>query len=105
MDHDILILVLANMHGIGGLALEWFKDYLRNRPVQVLTGNSVSEAAGIPFSIPQGSCTGPVLYNMYSSTMGKLTQVYQVNLLGYSDDTTLYDTFNLNSMGDEDSKT
>ena len=27
VDHDILIVVLENMYGIGGLALEWFKDY------------------------------------------------------------------------------
>ena len=104
VDHEILIMVLANMYGIGRLALEWFKDYLRNRAVQVLIGNSVSEAVGIPFSVPQGSCAGSVLCNMCSSMMGKLTQCYLVNLLSYTDDKTLYDTFNLNSMGDEDSK-
>ena len=26
------------MYGISGLALEWFKDYLRNRTAQVLIG-------------------------------------------------------------------
>ena len=36
--------------------------------------------------------------------IGKLIQGYLVNLLSYVDDKTLYDTFNLNSMGDEDSK-
>ena len=36
--------------------------------------------------------------------MGKLTHGYLVNLLGYADDKTLYDTFNLNSKGDVDSK-
>ena len=41
---------------------------------------------------------------MYSSTIGRLTQGHLVNLLGYVDDKTLYDTFNLNSMGGEDSK-
>ena len=41
---------------------------------------------------------------MYSSLMGKLTQGYLVNILGYADDKTLYHTFNLNSIGDEDSK-
>ena len=66
------------------------KDYLRNRAVQVLIGNSVSEAVGIPFSVPQGSCAGPVLYNIYSSMMGKLTHCYLVSLLGYADDKTLY---------------
>ena len=59
---------------------------------------------GIPFSVPQESCAGQVLYNIYSSTIGKLIQGYLVNLLGYVHDKTLYDTFNLNSMGDEDSK-
>ena len=33
VDHAILIMVLANLYGISGLALEWFKDYLRNRVV------------------------------------------------------------------------
>ena len=41
---------------------------------------------------------------MYSSRIGMLTQGYLVNLLGYADDKTLYDTFNLNFMGDKDSK-
>ena len=59
----------------------------------LLIGNSVSEAVGIPFSVPQGSCAGPVLYNIYSSMMGKLTHGYLVNLLGYADDKTLYNTF------------
>ena len=36
--------------------------------------------------------------------MGKLTQGYLVNILGYADDKTLYNIFNLNSNGDEDSK-
>ena len=56
VGHNILIMVLKNKYGIGGLALKWFKDYLRNRAVQVLIGNSISEAVGIPFSVPQGSC-------------------------------------------------
>ena len=41
---------------------------------------------------------------MYTSMMDKLTQDYLVNPLGYANDKTLYNTFNLNSKGDEDSK-
>ena len=81
--------VLANMYGISGLALEWYKDYLRNRVVQVLGRNSVSEAVSIQFSDLQWSCAGPELYSMYFSTLGKLTQGYLVNILGYADDKTL----------------
>ena len=36
--------------------------------------------------------------------MGKLTQGYLVNLLGYAEDKKLYDTFNLNSISGDDSK-
>ena len=53
---------------------------------------------------PQGSCGGSVLYNIYPNTMGKLTQGYLDKLLGFADDKTLFDTFNLNSNGDEDGK-
>ena len=41
---------------------------------------------------------------MYSSMMDKLTQGCLVNLLGYADNKTLYNTFNLNSKGAEDNK-
>ena len=54
VDHDIFIMFLADMYGIGGLALEQFKDYFRNRTVQVLVGNSVSEDVSILFSVPKG---------------------------------------------------
>ena len=36
--------------------------------------------------------------------MGHLTQGYPINLLEYANDKTLYDTLNLNSMGDENRK-
>ena len=36
--------------------------------------------------------------------LDKLTQGHLVNLLGYADDKTLYNIFNLNSKGDEESK-
>ena len=61
--------------------------------MQVLVGNSVSEAVSIPFSVPQGSCVGQVLYNKFSSTMGKLTQSYLVNLKVKVKVMDLYSTF------------
>ena len=40
---------------------EWLKDYLKNRSVQVLLGNSVSEVLSTPFSVPHRLCAGFVL--------------------------------------------
>ena len=59
LDHDILIMVLANMHGIGGLAREWFKDYLRNRTVQVLVGNSGIRGCKYPILCTTGIMCRP----------------------------------------------
>ena len=89
VDHSTLATVLENMYGISGLALERFKDYLRISVVQALVRNGLSEAVSIPFSVHQGSCTGPVLHNVNSGTLGKLTQGYSVNILVYADDKTL----------------
>ena len=58
---------MANMCGISEPAMKWFKDYLRDRVVQVLVRNSFSEAVSIPSSVPQGSFAGSVLCNMYFS--------------------------------------
>ena len=41
---------------------------------------------------------------MYCNTLGKLTQGYLVRIPVYADDKTLYDTFNLNIIGDEANK-
>ena len=59
VDHDILIMVLENMYGIGRLALEWFKDYLRYRIVHVLIRNNVPEGVGIPFLYTMGIMCRP----------------------------------------------
>ena len=72
--------------------------------MQVLIGNSISKAVGIPFFVLWVSCAGPVLYNMYSSRMGKLTLCYIVNLLVYADYKTVYDSFHLKSMDNKGSK-
>ena len=53
-DHRSLITVLENMYGTSWQGLEWFKDYLRNRSLQVLVGNCVFEVLSLPFSVPLG---------------------------------------------------
>ena len=39
----------------------------------------------LPFSVPQGSCAGPVLYLVYASTMEKAVSE-SIGVHGYADD-------------------
>ena len=69
VDHGILLNVLQNKFGISGNALSWFRSYLQPRFCKVNIHNANSEDKELRFSIPQGSCAGPVLYSAYASTL------------------------------------
>ena len=69
VDHQVLIEVLRNKFGIDGVALEWYKDYLYPRGCQVKVRDSILKVMGLPFSVPQGSCSGANLYSACASTL------------------------------------
>ena len=85
VDHDILVSVLKAKFGIEGRALNWFDSYLRQRSYKVNVCRAYSEHKYLPFSVPQGSCAGPVLYILYASTMQEVIG-NKVDLHGYADD-------------------
>ena len=72
VDHDMLLSVLSKKFGVVDNALKWFDAYLRPRRFQVLIGNTRSKEIDLPFSVPQGSCAGPVLYSAYASTLQEI---------------------------------
>ena len=61
MDHQVFVQVLNKKFGICGHALDWLETYLRPLTLQVQIGTALSRKKY--FSVPQGSCAGPVLYN------------------------------------------
>ena len=69
VNHGVLLKVLQNRFGIKDLALNWFRSYLSNRKITVQINDCFSDELDLPFSVPQGSCAGPVLFNMYASTL------------------------------------
>ena len=85
VNHKVLLSNLQNNSGISGRALEWFKNYLTPTDMRVKIGKSYSERKELTFSVPQGSCSGANLFNMYSGTIREVVDP-QLNLLAYADD-------------------
>ena len=92
VDHSVLSSVLENRFGVKDAALKWIKSYLLDRQLSVKVGTEMSSKRTFNFSVPQGSCLGPVLFNMYSSTIAECIHPEQ-DLGGYADDHVIWDSF------------
>ena len=69
VHHQMLTEVLRNKFGIDGVALEWYKDYLYPKGYQVKVRDSILKVMDLPFSVPQGCCSGENLHSAYASTL------------------------------------
>ena len=67
VDHDILLSVLRNKYGIHGKALKWFNEYLRPHSFNVAVKGFYSKEYNLEVSVPQGSCVGVNIFNLYCS--------------------------------------
>ena len=63
-DHNILLQVLKNQYRIDGKALDWYNSYLCPRSSMVQVKGSKFTLQPVEFSVPQGSCGGPILYSV-----------------------------------------
>ena len=70
IHHDILLQRLEFAFGISGRARKWFGSYLQDRSQCVCVGKDVSNSSCGLRSL-QGSVLGPLLYAMYTKSMGK----------------------------------
>ena len=64
---------------------KWFDSYLSPRQFQVNIGKAYSEPIDLQFSVPQGSCAGPILFLLYASTIGEVIP-QTIDIHGYADD-------------------
>ena len=83
--HHKVLSILQNIFGISGTVLEWFRNYLNHRDMTVKIGQSYSDRKELTFSVPQGSCSGANLFNMYSGTIREVVDPC-LDLLAYADD-------------------
>ena len=92
VDHEILANVLSSCFGVTDNALQWISSYLNDRKLTVNIRDGHSNIKCFNFSVPQGSCLGPILFNLYCSTITECIEDNQ-SLGGYADDHCIIGTF------------
>ena len=86
-----------------GVTLEWFRSYLSDRCQQVcIEDGSLSNQRYLNCGVPQGSCLGPLLFVMYTSTLFKVIERHLPEAHCYADDTQLYVSFKPGEVNAQD---
>lgn len=95
VDIDKLLGILKSDLGIVGTALQWFKSFLVGRTQRVKIKNSLSDTLTVLFGVPQGSVLGPILFNIYISSLSLVIRNAGFSTSGYADDNNAYKSFAL----------
>ena len=80
-------------YGIRGIALKWFRNYLKNREQFVQYDNCKSSNKSISCGVPQGSVLGPTLFLIYILTIDLPNSSTYLNFRLFADDSNLFHTF------------
>ena len=93
LPHELLLKKL-NIYGIRGLVNNWFKSYLTNRKLytkcKTLSSNKLEKSKQylITHGTAQGSCLGPLLFNIFCNDI--YLNIRRCKLILFADDTTLH---------------
>ena len=81
-------------------ALDWFKSYLQTRLFKVKVGEAYSSERSLTYSVPQGSCAGANLFNLYWSPLGDAIPP-NLSLSDFADDHSIRTQFHADNRPDE----
>ena len=100
VNHTILLKVLKAKYGITEQALKWFDSYLKGRSFKVVIEEKYSKPHSLDVSVPQGSCVGVSIFNLYCLTLHEVIPK-NLTLSGFADDHSMRKSFKTGSTADE----
>ena len=87
INHDILLYKLSH-YGIRRKALEWFRNYLKNRTQYVSVNDCESHLEEITCGVPQGSLLGPLLFILYINDFKRSSNM--LSFILFADDSNIF---------------
>ena len=91
VSHAILLQSLEAA-GVQGTALKWMESYIQDRYQVVVVKGEKSSPEKLDTGVAQGSVLGPLLFCVYTRSLGSLLRSHGVNYHLYADDTQIYVT-------------
>ena len=100
VNHSILLQCLKYRFGIQGRVLDWITSYHTNQTQKVMIDDLESDPVELSRGVPQGSVLGPVLFNLYTSSLGDICKSHGIKYHQYANDTQNYFSFKPAIPGD-----
>ena len=89
--------------GVGGTVLAWLVSYLSGRSQRIILDGIRSRTYQLNSGVPQGSCLGPLLFNIYVSGLFDIVSNHApVAVHAYTDDFQVYLSFSPSSCVNEE---
>ena len=100
--HHILLEILKNKFGTDSKAPKWFDSYLRPRSFKVIINDTCSKDINLTASIPQGSCAGANILNLYCPPLETIVSK-ELAISGFADDHSIKKIFKASDRNAEQS--